>query len=413
MSAGLRLAFVIAGGYLVGAGLWIAVSDRVVAAWIDDAAALSVVQTWKGLGFVVVSSILIGMAIWWFERVRDRHLEDLRETEVRLRASEQRFARFLDHSPLAAWITDGAGELTWGSKGYRPELMQGDNRRAVLAGVEAALAEQRSLVSVERLSRRDGPDADYLVYRFPADDRGESIGFVAADLAERVHDASQLRAELDALVYAVSHDLRAPLRSLTGFTTALQEDYGDRFDEQGAHFLSRIQDASETMGRLIDGLLELSGVSSQSVKRKPVDLAVIGRQEIERLRRSMPHRRVEAVMPASIPVSGDPQLLHQAVVHLVGNAWKYTADRDDARIEMRLERKEAGDEVVLSDNGRGFDMAYAHKLFTPFQRLHGEKRFAGTGIGLAITQRIIQKHGGRIWIESQIGGGTTVRFTMG
>jgi light-regulated signal transduction histidine kinase (bacteriophytochrome) len=211
----------------------------------------------------------------------------------------------------------------------------------------------------------------------------------------------------------VSHDLRAPLRSLAGFTAALHEDCGEHLGEDGLHFISRIQQASDAMSLLIDGLLELSGVSRQAVHRQPVDLALLARNEIKRLQMREPHRRVEFKSPASLPVTGDPRLLSQAVAHLIDNAWKYTADRDVGEISISSETIDEKPVVLIADNGAGFDMAYAHKLFTPFQRLHGVEDFSGTGIGLAVTERIIQRHGGRIWLESKPGDGTTVRLTIG
>ena len=384
MKPGVRLAFFIAGGYLVVSALWIVFSDRLAETMFQDPAALATVQTWKGLAFVLVSALVIGLCIWWYERALARDYDEIKRAELQLKSSEQRFSRFLDHSPLPAWLTDRDGNVLWASKGFRE------------AGLSA---------DPEAILKRRG----FAVYRFQADDRGECFGHIAADLGERVRDADELRAELDALVNAVSHDLRAPLRSLTGFSEALREDYGDKLDDEARHFLQRIHDAAEMMGRLIEGLLELSGVSRQQVQRQPVDIAMLARAEVDRLRAGDPHRAVEVKIPASIPVEGDPKLLKQAVQQLISNAWKYTVGYDGARIELSRD----GDTIVITDNGAGFDMAYAHKLFTPFQRLHGVGRYSGMGIGLAVTQRIIQRHGGSIWLESKPEQGTVVRFTLG
>ena len=373
MRSGIKLALTVVGVYVALSALWLVPSDLV---------------NWRSAVFVVVTAGVIGGFIVWYERALDRDLRELRAAQSRLRDSEQRFSRFLDHSPLPAWITDRDGNITWSSRGFRDGKLSGDPESELRAG-------------------------GYAVYRFPVDDRGDAVGHIAADLSERERDADELRAELDRLMSAVSHDLRAPLRSLTGFSTALQEDYGARIDDKGAHYLRRIHDAAEMMGRLIDALLELSGVSQQRVQRSTVDVAALARAEIDRLRMKQPTREVEVRIPASIPLNADPALMRQAVEHLVANAWQYTAGADGARIEMKREQDGDATTVAIIDNGTGFDMAYAHKLFTPFQRLHEPGAHSGTGIGLAVTQRIIQRHGGSIWLESEPGKGTTVRFTIG
>jgi signal transduction histidine kinase len=406
MKLGLRLALLVAGGYLALSGLWIVGSDRAAEALFADAETLSTVQTWKGLGFVLVSAGLMGAFIAWYERALDREVTELR-------SAEQRFTRFLDHSPFAAWLTDPDGNLTWHSKGFQRDLWDGTNRERLWTGIDAVVREKRAVLGIEHLERARGPDGDYLVSRFLADDTGDCIGFVAADVTDRVRSADELRTELDELVHAVSHDLRAPLRSLMGFTEALHEDCAEHLGEEGAHFVTRIQQASEAMTLLIDGLLELSGVSRKRVQHQPVDVALLARNEIKRLEMKEPHRRVTFESPVTLPVSGDPRLLSQAVAHLIDNAWKYTVGCDVGEITLASEQVGEKTAIVIADNGAGFDMAYAHKLFTPFQRLHGVDDFPGTGIGLAVTERIIQRHGGRIWLESKPGGGTTVRFTIG
>lgn len=413
MKPGLRLAILVAGGYLALSGLWIIASDRTAALLISDPDFLNTVQTWKGLGFVLVSAVIMGAFIAWYERALDREVIELRAAERKLRESEQRFTRFLDHSPFAAWITGRDGELSWHSKGFQADLWSGSNRERLWRGIEAVTHDKRSLAGIEHLERARGADGDYLVHRFLADDTGDCIGFVAVDITDRVRSADELRTELDLLMHAVSHDLRAPLRSLTGFTNALREDCAEHLGEDGAHFLTRIEQASEAMSLLIDGLLELSGVSRQSVQRQSVDIALLARNEIKRLQMRQPRRRIDFKSPASLPVNGDPRLLSQAVAHLMDNAWKYTAGCDVGEISVAQESTGEKLTIVIADNGAGFDMAYAHKLFTPFQRLHGVGDFPGTGIGLAVTERIIQRHGGRIWLESKPGGGTTVRFTIG
>ncbi|MEX0899071.1 MAG: ATP-binding protein [Gammaproteobacteria bacterium] len=406
MKPGLRLALLVAGSYFALSVLWIVMSDRAAATLSADAALMSNVQTLKGLGFVLVSALLMGAFVAWYERALHREV-------VSLRAAEQRFTRFFDHSPLAAWITGRDGELGWHSKGFQKDLWTGANRARLWTGIDAVIKDKRSLVGIVHLERARGRDGDYLVHRFLADDTDDCIGFVAVDVTDRVLSAEHLRSELDALVHVVSHDLRAPLRSLAGFTTALREDCGERLGDEGSHFVTRIQQAAEAMSLLIDGLLELSGVSRQSVQRQPVDVALLARNEIKRFESREQHRRVEFKSPASLPVTGDPRMLSQAIAHLIDNAWKYTAGCDVGRISLTCEQSDGKSVIVIADNGAGFDMAYADKLFTPFQRLHGVEDFPGAGIGLAVTERIIQRHGGRISLESKPGEGTTVRFTIG
>lgn len=223
----------------------------------------------------------------------------------------------------------------------------------------------------------------------------------------------QLRAELDAFVYAVSHDLRAPLRSMTGFANALIEEYHDKFDADGRRYLHRIREAAELMGAQVDGLLELSRINRAEMNPVDFDVAECVRTEVRRLSRGGPDRAIELDSPEHLDVTGDPHLLRQAFRHLVDNALKFSRDRDPVRIGLRAGEVDGRVTATLTDNGTGFDMAYAHKLFAPFQRLHGMDEFPGAGIGLVIVQRIIERHGGTVRLESRPGEGTAVVVTMG
>jgi signal transduction histidine kinase len=221
-------------------------------------------------------------------------------------------------------------------------------------------------------------------------------------------------AELEAFNYSVSHDLRAPLRPLDGFSQALLDDYGDRLDEKGVDYLKRIRAAAQRMGMLIEDLLELSRVSRAELHRQPVDLSAIVSSIVAELRESEPARQVEVVAPDRVQVQGDPRLLRIALENLVRNAWKFTKKLPHARLEFGVDPTAPPGESTyfIRDNGVGFDPTFAGKMFQPFQRLHKATDFEGTGIGLAIVSRIIRRHDGRIWAESAPDRGATFFFTL-
>ena len=237
-----------------------------------------------------------------------------------------------------------------------------------------------------------------------------------SDLERRVHERTmQLAAankELEAFAYSVSHDLRAPLRAIDGFSQALIEDYAPHLDEPGKTYLERVRAATQRMGVLIDDLLQLSRVTRQEMIRVNVDLSAHAREVIAELAGREPQREVEVVIVSGSYASGDTRLLRVVLDNLLENAWKYTSKTVAARIEYG-HRKEAGEGVYfVRDNGVGFDMRYASKLFGAFQRMHKAEDFPGTGVGLATAARIIQRHGGRIWAEAGVGKGATFNFTL-
>jgi two-component system sensor histidine kinase/response regulator len=217
--------------------------------------------------------------------------------------------------------------------------------------------------------------------------------------------------DLEAFNYSVSHDLRAPLRPLDGFSKILLEDYGPLLDDKGRDYLERIRAAARRMGELIDDLLELSRVGRAPLRRQAIDLAEIARPIGEELRSGDPNREVELVIPPRLEAMGDPRLVRIVLENLLRNAWKFTRTRPRARIELGSRRAE---EVAyfVADDGVGFDPAHSERLFQPFQRLHGATEFEGTGIGLAIVSRIVTRHGGRIWAESRVGNGASFSFTL-
>ncbi len=244
---------------------------------------------------------------------------------------------------------------------------------------------------------------------------------MAASLARL--DAARARAEtalkasnreLEAFSYSVAHDLRAPLRGINGFSHALMEDHADKLDGSAKDYLNRIAGAAGRMGELIDALLAFSRLSRAELQRKTIDMTRLAESVVEQLRSSHPDRKVEFVNEPGVEGFGDPTLLRTVLENLLGNAWKFTGKRDGARITFGTAVSEDATEraYFVGDNGAGFDMEYASKLFAPFQRLHSANQFAGTGIGLASVQRIIERHGGRIRAEGTLDQGARFEFTL-
>ncbi|WP_295445438.1 ATP-binding protein [uncultured Thiodictyon sp.] len=237
-----------------------------------------------------------------------------------------------------------------------------------------------------------------------------------ADLEVRVQqrtaELQSANRELESFAYAVSHDLRAPLRALSGFSQALVEDYGPRLDGEALVFLDQIQSASHRMGELIDGILTLSRSTRGELRREPVDLGAAAHRLLLMERAAAPTRQVTWELAAGLEVFGDPAMLDLVMVNLIDNAWKYTSKTFGAIIRVYGEERDGVRWFCVADNGAGFDMAYAERLFKPFQRLHRQDEFPGIGIGLATVQRIISRHGGTITADGVPGGGATFRFTL-
>jgi PAS domain S-box-containing protein len=231
-------------------------------------------------------------------------------------------------------------------------------------------------------------------------------------VAERTAQLELANRELEAFSYSVSHDLRAPLRSILGFSKALMEDYGPALDGAGQQLLRRIQAAGQRMEQLIDGLLGLARLARGEPRREPVSLSELALAIGQELQQAHPERRVALTVQPHMLVESDPRLLQIALENLIGNAWKFTARRDCAQISFRAELRDGVPVYAVRDNGAGFDMAYADRLFGPFQRLHPEQEYPGTGIGLATVQRIVHRLGGRIWAEGAVDRGACFCFTL-
>jgi len=235
---------------------------------------------------------------------------------------------------------------------------------------------------------------------------------VAEAKAALTDELERKNKELEAFSYSVSHDLRAPLRSIDGFSQAVLEDHFENLDEMGRDYLQRVRAAAQRMGQLIDDLLLLSRVSRAGLHRRPVNISNIARTVVDELRRKDPQRSIEFVLQEDVIINADEGLLRVVFDNILENAWKFTRKTPTPHIEFGVIERDAHTVLFVRDNGAGFNMAYANKLFGPFQRLHSEDDFPGTGIGLATVHRIVDRHGGRVWAEGEVGRGATVFFTI-
>lgn len=256
------------------------------------------------------------------------------------------------------------------------------------------------------------------------DPAGRLQGFskVTRDLTERRHaeeetkrQNAQLEAankELDAFGYSVAHDLRAPLRAIDGFSLAILQDFQDQIPAEGAKYLQRIRAGAQRMAQLIEDLLKLARISRYEIVRNDVDLSGLAREVSSQLQTSHPDRQVKVSIAPGVVVTGDRNLLRIVLENLVGNAWKFTSGQPRAEIELGVKNSDAERVLFIRDNGPGFDMEHAGKLFGVFQRLHRDSEFPGTGVGLATVQRIVHRHGGRIWADAAVGKGATFYFVL-
>lgn len=230
---------------------------------------------------------------------------------------------------------------------------------------------------------------------------------------ERTHNLSVVNRELESFCYSVSHDLRAPLRSIDGFSQALLEDFGNDMDETANDYLNRVRLSTQRMGQLIDDLLKLSRVVRADMNKSLVDVAELAKGVERQLRDMCPGRDIEFVINGDLHARADGRLILVVLENLMGNAWKFTAKKESARIELGVDDLEGRKVYYVKDNGAGFDESYVHKLFEPFQRLHTIQEYEGTGVGLATVQRVVRRHGGDVWAKGEVDQGATVFFTLG
>ena len=373
-----------------------------------------------------------------------------KQTEAALRESDQRYHALAKAAPVGIFRTDMEGGCIYVNEcwqelagmtqeqalgdGWAAALHDNDRQRVFSEWSEAAQA-QCSFRTECRFRKPDGQVSWLLTQAEPERDaNNQVIGYVGTvtdisarkqievevasqrDLlekmvAERTAELSRINQELESFSYSVSHDLRAPLRAIDGFSLALLDDYGDLLDETGQDYLHRVRSASQRMGDLIDAMLILSRVSRYNLKRKLVSISQLVHEVVYDLRAEDPEREIELLIADNLQAEGDAHLLRILLENLLSNAWKYTSTVKSARIEFNA-REENGETIFfIKDNGVGFDMRYVDKLFCAFQRLHGAE-FEGTGIGLATVERVIQRHGGRVWAEGETGKGAMFSFTL-
>lgn len=358
-----------------------------------------------------------------------------RAAEAALQASERRFRAFLELAPDAVVIVGGGGRIVLVNAqlerlfGYRREALLGRSVELLLPERLRSVHEHhRSVYGEAPEVRAMGEGLDLLGRRrdgseFPVDislspletEEGSLVAAAIRDVTERRRDERELKAayrELESFSYSVSHDLRAPLRSIDGFSSIILEEHAGGLGDEGRRLFERVRAASRRMGDLIDDMLLLSRVSRTEMTLRRVELGLLARQVAARLADEDPGRAVEVEIEVDDVVAGDPGLLRIALENLLGNAWKFTRGRDPARIWFTATGRPGAREFHVRDNGAGFDMAYADKLFGPFQRLHGPRDFEGNGIGLATVQRIVRRHGGRVSARGAVGEGAEFSFTL-
>jgi PAS domain S-box-containing protein len=373
-------------------------------------------------------------------------ITERKKAEEALRVSEAQFRSYIEDSPMAVFLSDETGRYRQVNQaaaritGYSKEDLLTmtvqdllpPSSFAIAAAHRRRCAETGHVSAEYEFRRKDGTLGFWSVEAVMLSPT-RFLGFVAdisqrkaaeamvmrmtEELEQRVLErTAQLEAtnqELEAFCYSVSHDLRAPLRGIDGFSGALLADYRERLDATGQHYLSRIRQGTQRMGQLIDDLLKLSRINRSELELARVDLSGLCRKVLLDLAQANPERRVQSEVQPDMVVRADRRLLLVVLENLLGNAWKFTARSEDARIEVG-EAPGTGDAPAfrIRDNGAGFEMAYAEKLFKPFQRLHASDDYEGTGIGLAIVQRIINRHGGEVWGEGTPGQGAAFFFTL-
>jgi len=395
-------------------------------------AAQQVLPAWLGaLGLLLTAAGALLSGAYWS---RQRQLDHLREARLHNQLLGQMIDVWCwqtdaDHrlvklqpphgAPASAWVAGALrSEFLWqrfddAAHSLQPRLLAqtplGDLTVLQPAGPAGAPPRTWRLRGLPRFDGR-GRFSGYLGVAWP--EANTDAAEPGDDQAMDTETAQALAAEHAAFSYTISHDLRAPIRVVEGFGRILKEDYGAALDRVGRDHLDRVMAAAARMNHMIDALLSLSRLSSQPLARQPVNLSKLAGFVVDELRRGSPERQVNVVIAAGMTAHGDPTLLRMALENLLGNAWKYSAKV--AQAEVHFEPSQQGGRTVylVSDNGAGFDMRFADRLFGVFQRLHSSSDFPGTGIGLASVQRIVRRHGGEIWAESEVGQGARFYFTL-
>jgi len=374
------------------------------------------------------------------------------QAEQTVLESERRYHALARIAPVGIFRTDVGGNCIYTNErwcqiaGMHPEqaLSEGwsaalhpEDRGRVFAEWSQAAKAQVPFHTECRFQRPDGMVSWLLVQATAEQDRqGNVIGYVGTItdiskqkniedklrihhdhleelVSERTHAMEVANRELEAFAYSVSHDLRAPLRAIDGFSHALGEDCSDAISDLGRDYLHRVRAASQRMGELIDDILQLARMTRGDMQLSDVDMSKLANAAVDRLRDAEPGHRVDARVAPDMRVAGDKTLLGVVLDNLIGNAWKYTGGKDRACIEIGVLEQDEEPVYFVKDNGAGFDMSYADKLFGIFQRLHRADEFEGSGIGLATVQRIVHRHNGRVWAEAEVDRGATFFFTLG
>lgn len=378
-----------------------------------------------------------------------RDITERKKAQEALSQSEERYRAVVEQSTEGLYLVDGdtkrlleTNPALQNMLGYEAEELRSMElheivahaREDVEANVERTLREGTRFIRERKYLRKDGSVVEVEIAASAINYSGkrvicaairditerkkaeEAIRALNEELEDRVRRrTAQLKAaneELEAFSYSVSHDLRAPLRAMTGFSRILLEDYCGELDEEGLDYLKRTLDAGERMGDLIDDLLDLSRLTRRRMRREEVDLSALARGVAEDLRRTEPERRARFDIAEGLSAKGDAGLLRVVMDNLLGNAWKFTRKEPEALIEFGAIEREGRSVYYVRDNGVGFDAAHAERIFDPFQRLHGDDEFEGTGVGLATVTRIVRRHGGTLWAEGQTGRGTTFYFVL-
>jgi PAS domain S-box-containing protein len=381
-----------------------------------------------------------------------RDITERKRAEEALHASEQQLRAFYDldlvglaiTSPVKGWVRvnnclcnlleyseQELRGMTWAQLTY-PDDFAADAEQfdRLLANKIEGYSIEKRFVSrtgkvvptqlVVRCTRKANGEVDYVTAMVEditeRKQREDEIHRLNADLERRVNERTAnlvaANKELETFSYSVAHDLRTPLRGVASITRIIEEDYAGHFDNEGKDLMRRVQDAAKKMGELIEGLLKLSRLSRTEVFMGIVDLSALAHAIAATLKAGDPLRQVSFDITPKLEVRGDKALLANLLENLLGNAWKFTAKETAARIELGVAKQDGKPVYFVRDNGAGFDMAFAANLFRPFHRLHNDSEYQGHGIGLATVQRIVQRHGGRIWADAAVGQGTTFYFTL-